>query len=439
MLPHDNSDTPLSGTAWPGDTVKVTDQDGNTVCTTVAKADGTWSCTAAETFPNGTTSLKVSEHGTGANNPEYPGLSSAGLPDLAGNTVRTAVITSDPAVMKSINDATPKLGDVVTYTIVATNNGPNTAVSCSVADALPDGVEYVSSTTTAGTFDPATGAWTGIGDLDKGERQTLTIKAKVIDRGTIINPAEITATAATDGTNTSRLRGADGVPDWNLNPANDADTAVLETVPSADPQLTKRVDQRAHELGDVVVYTLVATNNGPDEATGVYVSDPLPEGLEFVSAAASVGTYDEAADRWAIGNLPTTLTATLTLRARATQPGTIRNTATIAVAGSRSGTKVGSNPGDANTNRGNDADSAVIEVPDSSGTVPVTNPGSSASGSSQPSWAGSSESGAASGNMDSLPVTGAPATVVALLGLGAVLSGLAVIFGARYAYRRRTT
>ena len=41
--------------------------------------------------------------------------------------------------------------------------------------------------------------------------------------------------------------------------------------------------------------------------------------------------------------------------------------------------------------------------------------------------------------MDTLPVTGAPATVVALLGVGAVLSGLAVIFGARIAYRRRVT
>ena len=41
-----------------------------------------------------------------------------------------------------------------------------------------------------------------------------------------------------------------------------------------------------------MTFTVTLTNNGPDTATGVQVTDLLPAGLSFVSATPSQGSYD---------------------------------------------------------------------------------------------------------------------------------------------------
>ena len=54
--------------------------------------------------------------------------------------------------------------------------------------------------------------------------------------------------------------------------------------------------------GTTVVYTLTATNKGPDAATGVVVKDQLPAGLTYVSDD-SAGAYATASGLWTIGDL----------------------------------------------------------------------------------------------------------------------------------------
>jgi uncharacterized repeat protein (TIGR01451 family) len=411
LLPHDNANTPLTGTAWPGDTVTVKDQNGNVVCTAVADASGKWSCTAAKTFPNGRTGLSVAEHGTGPNNPAYPGLSDADLADLPGNTVDTRVITADPAVTKDLDDPTPYFGQEVVYTINATNNGPDTAVDVTVADALPDGLQYVSHTVTAGTFDPASGAWTGIGDLAKGDKETLTIHAKVVKRGRITNPAVVKATGATDGTRVSRLTGADGVPDWNLDATNDRDEASLVTTPTADPRITKTVDRARLRIGEIATYTIVASNNGPDTAVGVTVADLSPRGLELISATPDVGRFDDATSTWTIGALRMGDTATLTIRARVTAAGPLENLARIHATGASDGLR-SSTRGDVVTT--NDTARAVVTTPQAA-TAPT-----SGTTTPLPVEAGTEESG-------TLPVTGPAAAPALLVGLLTTLAGLALL------------
>ncbi|GAA1831101.1 hypothetical protein GCM10009682_57190 [Luedemannella flava] len=358
VLPHDNGDTTLTGTAWPGDTVRVGTPTGRLICETFAEPDGRWTCPSTS-FPHGATEITVRQVGAGPNNPAYPGLDSTGLPDQTGNVVRTRVITADPAVLVEVDNGTPSVGETVTYTVTAVNLGPDTAAGVGVVATLPAGVRYVSSTATAGTFDPATGAWTGIGDLGPMARRELTISGRVVAEGSYTLSATISATGATDGVGTSRLRGADGVADWNLNAANDTDAAVVATAPSADPRLLKRVSRPVSQVGDIVRYTLVATNAGPDTATDVVVYDPLPRGLEFVSARSNVGLFDERTNRWTIGDLPTTVTARLVLRTRVVRQGVIRNAATVRAGGARRGAASGP---DANTDVTNDASVAVITV-----------------------------------------------------------------------------
>ncbi|GAA1773760.1 DUF11 domain-containing protein [Luedemannella helvata] len=361
VLPHDNKGTRLSGTAWPGDAVRVIDPALRVMCEATASADGRWTCAAAD-FTHGATTVRVSQRGSGARNPAYPGLTSQGLADQVSAPVTTRVLTADPAVLVEVDNTTPRVGAVVHYTVTALNLGLDTASGVRVTSALPAGVRHESSSATAGTYDPATGTWTGMGDLAAGQRQRLTIAARVLAHGPRALPATISADAATDGVGTTRLRGANGVPDFNTNPANDTDRVDVGTAPLSNPRLVKRADRRDYRIGDIVRYTLVATNDGPDTATEVSVHDQLPPSLVFVSARPNVGRFDAGRQRWSIGDLPTGVTARLTLLARVAGPGTIRNRATIEAAGSRRDASVSRHAADANVDVTDDASEAVITV-----------------------------------------------------------------------------
>jgi hypothetical protein len=74
---------------------------------------------------------------------------------------------------------------------------------------------------------------------------------------------------------------------------------------------------------------MVVLNNGPSNATGVTVADPVPAGTSFVSASTTQGSCTGGAVvSCQIGNLNVGASATITLVTRATQTGTVKNTAT---------------------------------------------------------------------------------------------------------------
>src|SRR5690606_34416444 len=74
------------------------------------------------------------------------------------------------------------------------------------------------------------------------------------------------------------------------------------------------------------------SNAGPEDATGVVIEDVLPDGLTFVSANASDGTYDQATGLWTLGALANGADATLTIVARVDGTTAITNTAEIVAA-----------------------------------------------------------------------------------------------------------
>ncbi|KAB2846970.1 MAG: choice-of-anchor A family protein [Melioribacteraceae bacterium] len=81
---------------------------------------------------------------------------------------------------------------------------------------------------------------------------------------------------------------------WVCNPPVDDE---------ADLSLVKTVDDENPEDGETVNFTITVTNNGPKDATGVEVSDLLPEGLDYISYSTTHGTYNQASGLWVIGNL----------------------------------------------------------------------------------------------------------------------------------------
>jgi len=238
----------------------------------------------------------------------------AGVPDPdSGNNVSstsTAVgAAADIALSKSVDEAAPHVGQTVTFTITATNTGPNDATGVAVTDSLPFGLGFVSATASAGDYAPATGLWT-IGALADGETATLTLVATVEVPGALTNTVAVSASDQPD-------------PDTSNNNAG----ASINAGATADIAVAKSVDHDSPNVGDVVSFLISVTNNGPNDATGVEVADHLPAGLDFVAATPSQGTF--AGGVWNVGALAAGEVAVLLLDATVTAPGSIVNTATI--------------------------------------------------------------------------------------------------------------
>lgn len=223
---------------------------------------------------------------------------------------------ADLAVTKTVNIANPNVGQQIQYTVTVTNNGPSQGTNIVLNDSLPAGVTFVSSTPSQGQYVAGTGVWS-VGTLNSGASATLLITATVTQTGVRTNTATITSLDQTD-----------------QNQANNTASAQT-TTPSVDIAIVKNVDDNTPDRNQNVTFTVTATNNGPDAATGVTVTDVLPAGLTFVSATPSgTTTYNQGTGLWTIGALGNTAgTNSATLQIVATVGGTgnpITNTATLA-------------------------------------------------------------------------------------------------------------
>jgi uncharacterized repeat protein (TIGR01451 family)/gliding motility-associated-like protein len=225
---------------------------------------------------------------------------------------KQTVSCTDLIVTKSVNNATPTIGNNLTFTIVVKNNGIGDATGVKVTDQLPAGYTYVSATVTAGTYNNATGIWT-VGTLLNGTTATLTVTATVKATGSYVNTAVI-AGNETDpdvSNNVSTVNPTPGTLQANLG-------------------VVKAVNIAAPIIGSHVIFTIVANNAGPNNATNVKVADVLQAGYTYVSSAVTTGTFDNLSGTWTIGNFANGATATMTITAKVNANGSYANTATIA-------------------------------------------------------------------------------------------------------------
>jgi uncharacterized repeat protein (TIGR01451 family) len=81
-----------------------------------------------------------------------------------------------------------------------------------------------------------------------------------------------------------------------------------KSVPLTDISLAKNLDKSSAKRGEVVVYTLTASNGSTTLATGVEVADPLPAGVTYLSddgvALYGADVFDEANGLWTVGSVP---------------------------------------------------------------------------------------------------------------------------------------
>ncbi|WP_162793711.1 SdrD B-like domain-containing protein [Runella rosea] len=83
-----------------------------------------------------------------------------------------------------------------------------------------------------------------------------------------------------------------------------------------------------YSVGQTITYNVVASNEGPNNATNVTVSDVLPASLTFVSADPAA-EYNAATGVWTIGNLANAANRTLKISATINAVGSITNTAIV--------------------------------------------------------------------------------------------------------------
>ena len=128
-----------------------------------------------------------------------------------------------------------------------------------------------------------------------------------------------------------------------------SNSTKFEILPVADLAIVKEVSNKNPNLGDTITWTLKVTNNGPNDATGVYVTDEIPAGLIYVG---SDGNYDVNTHIWTIGDLAVGNTVVLNIRTIVN----ISNTNILNVATVNSSTY---DPNKTNNNASNDTEALV--------------------------------------------------------------------------------
>jgi uncharacterized repeat protein (TIGR01451 family)/gliding motility-associated-like protein len=243
-------------------------------------------------------------------------ITSATSDPISGNNSSTITAVpgaiSDLTIVKTVNNTTPYTGEIVEFTLVATNQGPSNATEVVVTDALPSGYTYVSDDGGAATREASgTVTWT-IGNIANLATATLKISAKVNASGSYVNSASIATPNQPDNNGSNNISSATTIP-----------------VPQADLIITKTVDNSSPVRGANVVFTIAVTNNGISNATGVIVTDLLPNGYTYVSNTTSTGSYVSSTGVWTIGNLANAATATMTVTATVNVSGNYTNTASV--------------------------------------------------------------------------------------------------------------
>jgi uncharacterized repeat protein (TIGR01451 family) len=187
----------------------------------------------------------------------------------------------------------------ITYSVLVINDGPAIAKNVQFKDTLPSGVTFQSYTVSKGgvTLTHNGGQVTGgLGDMAPGAQIIITIQAEVNAgaTGILINDAEVSA--------------VDEV--YLLNNKDRVETPVT---PKIDLAIGKSDSDDPVEPGAQFSYSLLVTNNGPSNATGVRVIDDLPSQVTFVSASRPNSSTLPGQLEFNVGNLAAGASTTITV------------------------------------------------------------------------------------------------------------------------------
>jgi uncharacterized repeat protein (TIGR01451 family) len=261
------------------------------ICSTPAVGSGgTVTCNAAAMTAGNQDAFTLTVHvpSSATNGTTYENRATIGSDTFDPNDENNSSIagsstppdTADVAVTKSGPSAAPPDTDV-TYTITVTNLGPADAMSVSWTDTLPNSVPSGLPMTFA-SFNQTGGPVFNCGS--PGTTVTCTIQTF---------PAGSTATFQFVGHVPAGSNGRTYTNVASQTTSNDPDSendtsSTTVTVSSADVGVLKSAPPTAN-AGAQMSFTVTLSNGGPDTATNVSFTDPLPSQETFVSVVQNTG------------------------------------------------------------------------------------------------------------------------------------------------------
>jgi len=307
--------TIVVGNAGPGTatTVQVTDTPTNLTITNVSGggcAALPCSIPSLASGANATITVTATINALGAfdntataSAAEYDPVSSNNT-DATGNG-GSANALADVSLVKTLSTSGPYyLGKSLTYSIVVSNGGPNTATNVQVSD-TPTNLSITNVSGGGCTALPCS-----IASIGSGANATITVTATINAEGAFDNSATATATES------------------DLNPGDNTDSTGNggTTVTAADVAMNQTLlTPGLYFAGETLTYTLVVSNSGPDAATGITVSD-VPANLTITGVTGAGCTSLPCAlspSTLAVGN-----NQTITVKAKITAAAAFGNTAT---------------------------------------------------------------------------------------------------------------
>ncbi|RIV44933.1 gliding motility-associated C-terminal domain-containing protein [Flagellimonas pelagia] len=234
------------------------------------------------------------------------------------NAGTTPIPSADLNLDVSVDNTTPDVGTNVTFTLTLWNEGPSDAIGVMVENRLPSGYTFISEDS-GGSFNPNNGRW-NVGNIAAGDQLQLNLMVQVNPSGDYNNFAEVIAAILYD---------LDSTPNNNVPSEDDQDEQATNPRHVTDISVTKKVDNMNPDAGDEILFTIVVTNDGPNDATGLVMEDQLPSGYNFVSATTTSGIYDEIAGSWDLPNLSNGISETLQIRVIVLSSGEYKNTAEL--------------------------------------------------------------------------------------------------------------
>jgi uncharacterized repeat protein (TIGR01451 family) len=283
-----------------------------------SSASGLWNIGALDADTTATLTLTVTVDigvsGALTNSATLSALTPADV--VTANNSASVTLTvggADLALSKSVSKSIVTSGENVVFTLSLRNYGPLEAANVVIRDLLPAGLTYVSHSG-SGSYLPGSGDWT-LASVPAGTITTLAITATVTGAAgsSHINTATVLSSSRPDPV------------------ASNNSASAMVTIGTVDLAVSITVNNSTPAVGDVVIYTVKVTNNGPSAASTIQLRAKLDQVSFFpIAGVPEFGTYSTGTGLWNLDDLANGQTATLTITATVFSTASLKTISTVA-------------------------------------------------------------------------------------------------------------